>query len=137
MAGPALAGLVLLMAVGCGELSDSTYEIELADHLTVYGAKMYGAYWCPHCATQKELFRGAADRLPYIECDPNGANAQPELCQAKAIRAYPTWEIDGEFYEGARSPGKLAQLTGFGPPVERDRGLADKFLLNESSPANQ
>jgi hypothetical protein len=22
-------------------------------------AKMYGAYWCPHCAEQKEMFGGA------------------------------------------------------------------------------
>lgn len=131
----ALTGIVL--AAGCSELSNSTYEMELANHLTSTDAKMYGAYWCPHCATQKDLFKGAANQLPYVECDPNGVDAQPDLCQAKAIRGYPTWEINGEFYEGARSPGNLAQLAGFAPPPEADRGFVERFLLNESSPAQQ
>ena len=27
--------------------------------LSAQQAKMYGAYWCPHCAEQKEMFGGA------------------------------------------------------------------------------
>ena len=31
-------------------------EIALAKHLSKTGAKMYGAFWCGHCANQKEVF---------------------------------------------------------------------------------
>lgn len=74
---------------------------------------MYGAYWCPHCARQKQYFKGAANRLPYVECDENGLNAQVELCQAAEITAYPTWIIEGEYYQGAQPLRKLAELSGF------------------------
>lgn len=74
---------------------------------------MYGAYWCPHCADQKELFEGAADQVPYVECDPEGENSQAQLCQEKNIQGYPTWEIDGQFYPGVQSLEALAQLSDF------------------------
>ena len=77
---------------------------------------MYGAYWCPHCATQKEYFDGVVDRLPYVECDPEGIGAQPELCAEMQIWAYPTWIIDGQYYEGAMRPATLAELSQFEPP---------------------
>ena len=101
-----------LLLGGCDALPNS-YNARLADHLTETGAKMYGAYWCPHCATQKDHFNGVVDRLPYVECDPNGIGAQPELCAEMQIYAYPTWIINGEYYEGSMLPGKLAALSGF------------------------
>ncbi|MBE9079748.1 hypothetical protein IQ241_21045 [Romeria aff. gracilis LEGE 07310] len=107
---------------GCSEisqeLSQKSYEAQLASYLTANDAKVYGAYWCPHCAAQKERFGAAAEQIPYVECDPEGANAQPGLCQQKAIRAYPTWEIGGAFYEGNLPLGRLAELSGFDPPPE-------------------
>ena len=34
---------------------------------------MYGAYWCPHCAHQKELFGAEAwSLIPYVECSLKG-----------------------------------------------------------------
>jgi Predicted membrane protein len=36
--------------------TSGTAEIALARHLTQIGAKEYGAYWCPHCYDQKQLF---------------------------------------------------------------------------------
>lgn len=74
---------------------------------------MYGAFWCPHCADQKELFGDAAKALPYIECDAQGDIPQPQLCQEKDIQGYPTWEINGEFYPGVRSLAELAKLSNF------------------------
>ncbi|MEM9116622.1 MAG: hypothetical protein AAGD09_01935 [Cyanobacteria bacterium P01_F01_bin.56] len=96
--------------------ADAPYEAQLASHLTEQGAAMYGAFWCPHCEDQKALFGDAVSRVPYVECDPEGDNAQPELCVAKEIKGYPTWEIKGEFYPGARSLEELAQLSGFTAP---------------------
>lgn len=89
-------------------------QIALAEHLAASGARMYGAYWCPHCTNQKKLFgREAVRVLPYIECDPQGQNAQPALCQAANIRAFPTWEINGQLYLGTQSLEKLASLSGY------------------------
>lgn len=89
-------------------------EIELARHLTAIGAKKYGAFWCPHCQEEKQLFgKEAFPEINYIECDSRGKNAQPELCQAANIKGYPTWEINGNFYSGLKSLEKLADLSGY------------------------
>ncbi len=97
---------------GCSELPNSD-EARLADHLTETGAKMYGAYWCPHCAAQKDYFGAAASRIPYVECDPAGFGAQVDLCDSVGIESYPTWIIQGEYYLGAQPLGELAELSGF------------------------
>lgn len=88
----------------------------LARHLSKIGAKMYGAYWCPHCQHQKTLFGAAIGRIRYIECDPQGDNAQPQLCQAAKIQGYPTWEINGKLYPGSQSLETLANLSGYKGP---------------------
>ena len=89
-------------------------EIDLARHLTQVGAKEYGAYWCPHCHDQKELFgKEAAAELDYVECDPKGVNPRPQLCQTAKIKGYPTWEIKGQMYEGVQTLEKLADLTDY------------------------
>lgn len=52
--------------------------------------------------------------LPYVECDPRGAGARPDLCARLAIRRYPTWTVGGERYEGVLSLDRLAELSRFG-----------------------
>lgn len=106
--------------------STPAFETQLADHLNQAGVKMYGAYWCPHCERQIDLFGDAAEEVPYIECDPAGENAQPELCEAAGIAGYPTWEIDGEFYPGVRSLPELAYLSDYEGDVPAD--------INEAAP---
>jgi uncharacterized membrane protein/glutaredoxin len=92
--------------------------IALADHLTATGAVMYSAYWCPHCHDQKELFgREAAEKLTVIECAPDGRNSQKELCEAKKIEGYPTWEINGTLDSGVKPLLKLAELIGYKGPA--------------------
>lgn len=89
-------------------------EIALARHLTEIGAKEYGAFTCPHCHEQKELFgKEAFSLLNYIECNPQGKDAQPQLCQAANITGVPTWEINGQFYPGVQSLEQLAELSGY------------------------
>ncbi|MGI0489796.1 hypothetical protein ACN4EK_30645 [Pantanalinema rosaneae CENA516] len=87
----------------------------LAKHLQQIGAKMYGAYWCPHCQQQKELFGSPtfSRYINYIECDPRGQNAKPNLCRAAKIGGYPTWEINGKFYPGTQSLKSLAKWSGY------------------------
>ncbi|MEO0769034.1 MAG: hypothetical protein AAFY72_06315 [Cyanobacteria bacterium J06649_4] len=128
--------LGLIGAIAACNSLPNAYEARLADHLTESGAKMYGAYWCPHCATQKEYFGGAVSRIPYVECDPEGFDAQPELCQEMGIDVYPTWIIEDEYYFGSQALGKLAKLSGFeGESADADNE-ADPVPSGGFSPAN-
>jgi uncharacterized membrane protein/glutaredoxin len=94
--------------------SASAFQVELAKHLGEIGAAMYGSYQCPHCTTQKLMFgKKAFEYINYVECHPRGEHANTALCYAKGIHNYPTWEINGQFYVGARSLQELARLSGF------------------------
>ncbi len=96
-------------------------ELALAAHLSSIGAKMYGAYWCPHCHDQKQLFGlPAAKEFPYVECAPDGQNPQTDLCQSLSdqVTGFPTWEINGQYYPGTRSLQELAQLSGYSGPTD-------------------
>ena len=93
-------------------------QIALAEHLTASGAKLYTAYWCPHCHDQKELFgRQATEKLTVIECAPDGRNSQRELCEAKKIEGYPSWEIKGQVDSGVKPLAKLAEASGYQGPA--------------------
>lgn len=94
-------------------------EVALAKHLKDIGAKMYGAYWCPHCYDQKMLFgKEAAKDMPYIECAQDGQNSQTSLCQSvPEVTGYPTWEVNGQFYGGTQSLEDLAQASGYEGPT--------------------
>ncbi|HEY9894557.1 MAG TPA: hypothetical protein V6D34_03960 [Candidatus Sericytochromatia bacterium] len=94
--------------------TSSTAAIALAKHLKSVGAKMYGAYWCPHCHEQLEVFgQKAAAQLPYIECAEDGKNSRPDLCETAKIEGYPTWKIKGETYMGTQSLEELATASGY------------------------
>ncbi|TAF48790.1 MAG: hypothetical protein EAZ61_15010 [Oscillatoriales cyanobacterium] len=89
-------------------------SIALAQHLTAIGAQQFGAYWCPHCHTQKELFGiEAFANINYIECDPKGVNPQTEFCRATGIHSYPTWKINDQLHEGIHELTELADLSGY------------------------
>lgn len=95
-------------------------EAALAQHLTDIDAKMYGAYWCPHCFDQKQLFgRDASKEIPYIECAPDGKNSQTALCQSvPEVTGFPTWEVNGQFLSGAQSLQTLAEASGYEGPTD-------------------
>lgn len=98
--------------------ASSPAKIALAEHLSSVGARVFTAYWCPHCHDQKELFgREAAEKLTVIECAPDGRNSQKELCEAKKIEGYPTWEINGTLDSGVKPLLKLAELIGYKGPA--------------------
>ncbi|MEL7331341.1 MAG: hypothetical protein AAFN12_03795 [Cyanobacteria bacterium J06560_2] len=117
----------------CSSSLPNSYEANLADHLSESGATMYGAYWCPHCALQKDYFGGAVSRMPYVECDPEGIDNQSEMCQQMEIVAYPTWIIEGEYYLGAQPLSKLARLSGFEGAAANEE---DASVSGDVSPAN-
>ncbi|MFZ9849601.1 MAG: vitamin K epoxide reductase family protein [Vulcanococcus sp.] len=94
-------------------------KIALAEHLTASGARIYTAYWCPHCHEQKELFgKQATEKLTVIECAPDGRNSQKALCDSKNIQGFPTWEINGELDSGVKPLAKLAELSGYKGPAD-------------------
>ncbi|PSB04437.1 vitamin K epoxide reductase family protein [Merismopedia glauca] len=96
--------------------TSSTAEIELAKYLKAKGVKMYGAFWCPHCHEQKEVFgKQAFSEINYVECaDPKEPRRQLEVCQKAKIESYPTWEINGKLVEpGAKSLEELAKISGY------------------------
>lgn len=100
----------------------------VAEWLTQSGAKMYGAFWCPHCADQKELFGSAFNEVEYIECSTPDRRSQTQVCRDADISAYPTWEFgDGTRVEDVLSLRELKEYSGFpepgdtaGPQVEQN-----------------
>ena len=89
-------------------------EMALASYLTSIGAKKYGAFWCPHCYDQKQLFgKQAFSEVDYIECAQEGKNPQPQVCINAGVQSYPTWEIKGEQYSGTQTLERLADLSGY------------------------
>ena len=67
------------------------------------GATFYGAFWCPHCQSQKKLFGSSVKLLPYVECSTADASGQTQICKDKKIEGYPTWE----FADGSRLNGEI------------------------------
>src|SRR3982750_4258242 len=49
------------------------------------GAKIYGAWWCPHCADQKELFGFAFQYVNYVECSPKGQRTESDTCKQAGV----------------------------------------------------
>ena len=89
------------------------YIEKLAKFMTEKGMIMYGAYWCPHCQAEKQLFGAAFQFVDYVECDPQGPNANPGECSAKNVTGYPTWIYNGTTYSGQKTLSQLAQIVGF------------------------
>lgn len=108
-----------VVLMGCGDALGDRY-VGFAKCLRSNGAQMYGAYWCPHCAEQKEMFGAAGAReLGYVECDPRGKNPQPQLCKTKNVTGFPTWEFaDGSMVQGTQPLQTLADKTKCELPPE-------------------
>jgi len=81
------------------------------------GAKFYGAFWCPHCKEQEDMFGTAVKKLPYVECSTPDKTGQTQVCIDKEITGYPTWEFkDGSRATGVQSFQQLSAATGCEAP---------------------
>jgi hypothetical protein len=101
----------------------------LAQCLKDKGAVFYGAFWCEHCAEQKKRFGSAEKLLPYVECSTPDQRAQTQICIAKKIQSYPTWEfLDGSRLTGVQTLTQLAEKTGCVDP-------ASAVVPTENTPA--
>jgi hypothetical protein len=79
--------------------------------------KMYGLYWCTHCADQKEMFGSSFQYVPYIECGIKGARGEQPSCLEAGVKNFPTWEFtNGERKEGALPLLVLSEKSGCSLP---------------------
>lgn len=77
------------------------------------GAAFYGAFWCPHCQSQKKLFGSSEKYLSYVECSTPDSNGQLEVCRKEKIEAYPTWKFsDGTIKQGELTLQELSDKSG-------------------------
>jgi len=78
---------------------------------------MYGAYWCPHCEEQKEMFGSSFEYAPYIECGIKGSKGIEAVCTEAGIKRFPTWIFaDGTRVEGEHELQFLGEATGCSLP---------------------
>lgn len=105
-------GIVFLRnASNSGREATVTPYDTFAQCITDTGAKFYGAYWCPHCQSQKKLFNNSK-KLPYVECSTPNGQAQVQECIDKEITSYPTWIFaDGSIGDGEQSLEQLSEKT--------------------------
>jgi hypothetical protein len=88
-----------------------------AQCLAAKPAKMYGAYWCPHCTDQKAMFESSFHYVPYVECGVPGSRDEAQVCKDAGIKHFPTWEFaGGERLEGTQSLLFLGTKTGCSLP---------------------
>lgn len=106
-----VAFIVILLGGGIALLSQGSKpnpEIDkFAQCIAEKKLTMYGAYWCPHCQSQKKLFGESFKYVPYVEC-----TQQEKLCIEKKIDGYPTWiDNDENRYSGELSFEKISEIT--------------------------
>ena len=81
---------------------------ELAQCIVESGAKLYSAWWCPHCSDQKKAFGNSFKILDeggvHVECSPGGIKYFSEFCKSQGVSGTPTWM----FPDGTKQSGKLS-----------------------------
>jgi len=108
---------ILLLLIGAylaGRYYKNHKYDSFAKCLSSKNAKMYGLYWCPHCADQKREFGSAFHYVTYVECA--SANDPHELtteCKAAGVKLFPSWQFGNEPpKEGVLTMQELSEKTG-------------------------
>lgn len=89
-----------------------------AECLATRNTRMYGLYWCSHCADQKREFGSAFRYVPYIECaSENDPHELTPACKAAGVKLFPSWQFGADPpKEGVLSLQELSQKTGCSLP---------------------
>jgi hypothetical protein len=116
-----LYGIILVLVAGAflgGRYYRNHKYDSFAQCLATKNAKMYGLYWCSHCADQKAMFGSAFRYIPYVECaikDSPGVLA-PE-CKAAGAKLFPSWQFGTDPpKEGVLTLQELSAKTGCSLP---------------------
>ena len=114
-----VAAVLALLAVAWGAYYFLYYRKPVstldsfAQCLSSKGVKMYGAWWCPHCADEKESFGFAFQYVSYVECSLPNDRKMNDTCKQAGIKNFPTWQFsDGSRVEGTQPLDALAKKTG-------------------------
>jgi hypothetical protein len=102
----AIAAVIVIAFAGVYYLAhrrQATRYDAFAKCLSGKQVKMYGLYWCVHCAEQKEMFGASFQHVTYIECGIKGSKEEEAVCMQAGVKNFPTWQFpDGSRKEGAQ-----------------------------------
>ncbi len=106
--------VVLFISGSFPRESEAANKLDIfAKCVTAKKAKMYGLFWCPHCADQKELFGSAFQYINYVECGVPGSRQETDECKAAGVKHFPTWEFaDKSRKEAVLQLNDLSKQTG-------------------------
>ncbi len=112
-------GIILLLALayaGAWYYKNHRYD-DFAKCLASKQTKMYGLYWCPHCAEQKAMFGKAFHYVPYVECAIKGSRELAPECKAANVKLFPSWQFGSNPpQEGVFPMNELSDKTGCSLP---------------------
>lgn len=113
-------GVVLVLLAGAylaGRYYRNHKYDSFAKCLASKQAKMYGLYWCPHCADQKQMFGDAFHYVPYVECAIPGQKEMAAECKVAGVKLFPSWQFGMDPpHEGVLSLQTLSDKTGCALP---------------------
>ena len=75
--------------------------------LTENGTVIYGNDYCQYTNKQLNMFGKSKEFLNYVKCSEN-----QNLCDEKAVKITPTWEIKSYRLEGVQEFEKLSEMSG-------------------------
>ena len=112
-------GIILIIALayaGAWYYKNHRYD-NFAKCLASKQTKMYGLYWCPHCAEQKAMFGKSFQYVPYVECAIKGSRELTSECKAANVKLFPSWQFgDNPPKEGVFPMEELSDKTGCALP---------------------
>jgi glutaredoxin len=111
--------VIVVIAAAYGEwwyYANHRYD-DFAKCLSSKQVKMYGAYWCPHCADQKEEFGRSFRYVNYVECAIRGSKEMTAACKAAGVQTFPSWQFGSTpLVTGVFSLNELSDKTGCSLP---------------------
>lgn len=76
------------------------------------GAVMYTVFWAPDNEAQLNVFGEDSDLIEVVECDASVEGNEADECSEFDFKAFPSWVIDDEVYQGLQSQMRLSTATG-------------------------
>jgi hypothetical protein len=88
-------------------------EVKLAKCMTQKGIKLYTSRTCPHCTTQKEMFKDGLEYLSNTDCLKPDGSGWSDVCTVAGIEAVPTWIfVNADKVTGTTALNILAEKAG-------------------------